>query len=304
VPTRRSLARDLFERSINLDPTNARAWSGLSSVYASQAVTDEIPFEEGYDRATAAALRAIALDSMESSAWANLAYMRALRTRSLAVGMRLLRRAQALEPSNPELYLIEQNMLTSAHEYERARDAGRVTRQLDPLAANYVDHEALAELCLGRADAALTLYSTELGVNPSNGQARTGVTRSLARLGRFDEAIASWREQARAAGDTLLERGLAAARGREGYWNVRHMDGRRRLARLRRLKTRISPLRVVQASFASGDTASIRGALEEAMATFTPGLLRLACMPDVDEFRGTPTLDGALARIGTLETRK
>lgn len=133
VPTRRTLARHLFERSINIDPSNARAWSGLSSVYASQAVTDEISFDEGYERASAAALRAIALDSLEGSVWANLAYMRALETRNLTVGLTLLRRAQAADPSNPELYLIEQNLLTSAHRYER--DAARIARQLRPLEA-------------------------------------------------------------------------------------------------------------------------------------------------------------------------
>jgi DNA-binding SARP family transcriptional activator/TolB-like protein len=300
--TRRTRALALFKSAVNADPQNARAWSGMSSVWASSAVTDEMAFEDGYGLGTAAADRALALDSLEGSAWANLAYMRALRSRDLRVGMSLLRRAEEAEPSNPEVFLIRQSMLMAAHRYEEARDAARITRQLDLLAPNYVDHEASAELCLDRPDAALALYRSQLAAQPFDAMARNGLTRTLAFMGRYDEAIESWREHARRTGDTTLASMLTSARGGEGFWRVRHAQGRRRLAALEKSPGRHSPLRVVQATFATGDTAAIRVAIDQALAVYTPGLFRLACMPDVDEFRHTPVLDRALARIGALRS--
>jgi hypothetical protein len=162
--------------------------------------------------------------------------------------------------------------------------------------------EANAELCLDRPEAALALYRSQLDVNASDAISRVGLTRTLAFMGRYDEAIGSWREQARATGDTTLARALASARGGEGYWRVRHAQGRMRLDLLLKSKERRPPLRAVQASFAAGDTAAIRVAIDQALAVYTPGLFRLACMRDVDEFRHTPVLNEALARIGALRS--
>ncbi|MEO5826837.1 MAG: BTAD domain-containing putative transcriptional regulator [Gemmatimonadales bacterium] len=303
-PTRRNIAGTLFQRAVNIDPLNARAWSGLSSAYAYQTATDEISFDEGYERATAAARHALALDSLESSAWGNLAYMRALKTGDLAVGLELIRKAIAAEPANPEVFMIKQGILASAHRYDEARDAARIARQLDPLGVTYLNHEASAELCVGQAERAVELYAAELAVNPSQRVARTGMTRALARAGRFDEAIASWHEQAAADRDGALLSALTDARGAAGYWSVRHAVARKRLTALARESGRVSPLKVVHLSFAAGDTAAVLVALERALATNTPALHRIACFADLDEYRGTPFLQRVIDRIGPIRVHQ
>ena len=102
--TARQKAAALFNRAIDIDPLNARAWSGLSSVWASLVVIDAISFDEGFPRAVAASERALALDSMEGTALANLAIMRAYETNDLSASTELIRRAEAAEPSNPEVF--------------------------------------------------------------------------------------------------------------------------------------------------------------------------------------------------------
>ena len=303
-PTGRNLAGALFQRAVNIDPLNARAWSGLSSVSAYQANTDEIPFDEGYERVSAAALHALELDSLEGSAWANLAFVRSMKFRDLDMGQELLRKAEAAEPSNPEIFMIKQVILASAWKYEEARDAARFARQLDPLGLTYLNHEASSELCLDRPEAAVELFEAELTVNPSVRLARVGLTRALARAGRYDDAIASWMVTARAARDTSLITALAGARGRDGYWRVRHAEGRKRLAALARQTGRVPPLRLVQASFASGDTVAALAAVERALEAGTPGLTRLSCMVDLDEYRGTPMLARTMDRIGPIRSQK
>ncbi|HEY8833098.1 MAG TPA: BTAD domain-containing putative transcriptional regulator, partial [Gemmatimonadaceae bacterium] len=187
-------AQRLFAEATTIDQTNARAWSGLSSVWSAETFTDQVRFDEGYDHATAAAERALALDSLQGTAWANLAILRALRARNLKAGLDPMRRAIQAEPANPEIFMIQSALYRTAWQWDQARDAIRVARQLDPLTPYYLDREATIEICANRPSEALKLYQGELDLNASK-LARQGRTRSLALLGRFDAAIASWREQ-------------------------------------------------------------------------------------------------------------
>lgn len=293
-------AGELFARAVIIDPLNATAWAGLSSVWGSMAATDNVPFDEGYERSTAAALRAIAIDSMQGKAWANLAIMRAMKDRSLAAGMVYLARAEAAEPSDAGIFSIRNAMLLNAHRWDEARDAARMARRLDPLTSNYVDREAFTELCADRAELALRLYRSELEMNPADRLIRVGLTRALARLGRYDEAIASWREEALIAGDTSLASALEHAKGASDYWGLRHREGRKRVAALARQSGRVSLVRLMQARLAAGDAAGGFEALELAASTGTRALYRLPCMTDADEYVHTPRFVRAVTMVGHL----
>lgn len=297
-------AQRLFAEATTIDPLNARAWSGLSSVWSAATVADQVPFDEGYDHATAAADRALALDSLQGTAWANLGILRAMRSRSLNAGLEAMRRAIQAEPANPEIFLVQSSLYRTAWQWDQARDAIRVARQLDPLTPYYIDREATIEICAGRPGDALKLYRGELELNPDK-LARRGVTRSLALLGRFDEAIASWREEALAGHDRPLYDALGRAQGEAGYWSLKHIEGRKRLARLEKDKERrwIAPMETMRARFAAGDLEGGFEALARAERDRAVALYRVGCMPDVDEVRKTPRFEAVVARVGGLPTK-
>ncbi|MBA3405114.1 MAG: hypothetical protein H0U13_10585 [Gemmatimonadaceae bacterium] len=297
------VAGERFTRAVSVDPSNAGAWSGLSSVWASQAVRGAIPFDEGFERASAAALRALALDPLQGAAWANLAAVRAMKYRNLEVGLKLIGKAEAAEPSDPEVYLIKATMLRSAHLYDRARDASRIARRLDPLSSQSVHSEAYTDFCAGRPEAALALYESELSLNPSDRIAGQGRIRALALLGRYDEAIAGWRQYAAAEGDTALTRRLAGAKGKGDYWRVKHAKGRKRLASQERRSGHMSPFHIMMASFEAGDADAGFSMLDKAAEVNLPALYRLSCVGELDEFRNTPQFAAAVARIGSLPSR-
>jgi DNA-binding SARP family transcriptional activator/TolB-like protein len=290
----------LFTSAVDRDPMNAAAWAGLSSVWASQALADRVPFDDGYDRATAAATRALALDSMQGAAWANLGLLHALKYRDRDAGLKLIRKAEAVEPSNPEIFLVKGVLYRYAQMYDEARDALRVARKLDPLSSYYPQREANTEFCLNRPEAALELFQKELQINPSDVVAQAGITRALAMLGRYDEAIASWRIEAAAKKDARLISALGSAKGASGYWSVNHLLGKERITALEKTSGFVSPLRFMQAHFAAGNADEAFKALAEAERRHLPALYRLRCMPDVDEFRNTPRFTQAVARIGHL----
>ena len=295
-------ASERFREATEIDPTNARAFAGLSSVLASQAVSEKAPFDIAYDRASAAATRALTLDSLEGTAWANLGLLRALRYNDLATGLPLIQRAKRLEPANAEVFLVAEALYRHAHLWDKALDEITVARELDPFTSRYLSVMAEVELCADRPDAAIRRLQAELVVAPPSAAVLTSLARAFARAGRYDDAIGAWRKRVVLTHDTLLAGVLDAARGAEGYWNARHLDGRRRLAELERDSSQhwTSPLRFLQAHFAAGDTSAGFALVDTLARRRMPAMYKLPCMVDLDEVRRTPRLAAAIERIGAL----
>ncbi|HEX8946544.1 MAG TPA: BTAD domain-containing putative transcriptional regulator [Gemmatimonadaceae bacterium] len=299
---REDIAKEQFLRATQLDPTNARAFAGLSSALAAQAIAEVIPFEAGAARASAAAERAIELDSLQGTAWANLGALRAIRTRDLASGVALLQIAKRVEPSNAEVFLIAAALYRHAQLWDKALDEINIARELDPLTPLYLERMASLELCAGRPNVAIPRLQAELVIAPSNSLALEALARALARVGRYDEAIVAWRNKARADHDVLIVGLLDSAHGEKGYWDARHAEGRHRLLTLERDSSRrwMSPLRFVLAHFAAGDTDAGFALLDSLVRQRMPALYKMPCMPDLDEVRGTPRYAAAVARMAVL----
>ena len=294
------LARELFLQAIAIDPNNARAWAGLSSVLAGEIVSDRLPFAEGYEQATTAIDKALAIDSLQGSALANLGILQALKYNKLSIGEKWIRKAEAAEPGNPEVYLVKAVLYRNAHMWDKSRDAIRFAQRLDPLATWYLDREAITEFCAGNPQNALRLYYNWHAIDPSDGLIQGGITRALAGMHRYDEALDSWRTDSRLRRDTVTLRMLNGVKGEEGYWNLRHAIGLERVRRMEKQQGRISPLKRMQVYFAAGDSANGFEAIEDMVDAGVLAKFRLPCMPDVDEFRDTPRFKQLVARAGML----
>jgi tetratricopeptide (TPR) repeat protein len=271
-------------------------------VWASKTLQDVVPFEAGAERGTAAAQRALALDSTDGSAWANLAILRALGQRDLSAGTALMQRASRVDPSNAEVFMVASSMYRLAWRWDEARDAIRVARALDPLSAFYLEKEALVELCADRPVMALRAYESELTLSPAGPVESAGRIRTLARLGRYDEAIAAWRRSPTAPRDPASRRALDNAQGARGYWAVRHLEGADRLRAIASSDAvgYKSVMALLRAQFAAGDTTAGYATLATAEREGVRKLYHLPCLPDLDEVRGSPHFAAELARIGQL----
>ena len=298
-------ARQSFARATEIDPANSRAWAGLSSAWASLTFSGQIPAEEGLTRTEAAARRTLALDSTDGTALANLGVVRAQRDGDVAGGLALVDRAKALDPGNPEIYLIGSVILRQSRRYDEARTAVRIARQLDPFNLNYADREGLMYLCEGRAAEALAIYRAAAALDSTSPVAWRGSVRSLARLGRWDEAIQTWRRHATGPSDTALAAVLAHARGQDGYWTAVHTANRPALERLlREARTEWrEPVSITMALIGAGVTDSGIAKLAREARPNNPRLYNLACTPLVDELRGTPRFEAIVKRFGVLTQR-
>ncbi len=299
---RTELARGLFQEATALDPKNSRAWSGLSSAWAIDASSERIPFDEAYDRASAAADHALALDSMDGTALANLGLLRALRQRSVSTGAQLIQKAITYDPGNPEIYVIQSHLYRSAWDWAKARDAIRVARRLDPLNPYHVDREATIELCAGQAASALRVLESELATNPSNRVATEGKVRALVRLERYDEAIVLWKALAASAGDTSIAKALEQSRGKQGYWSARWFQGRKRLNELKQSGAgrETTPAQLLRAQFEAGEIEAGYRTLDVLIREKSVRLYRLPCLPAMDFVRGSPRFDAVLKKFGAM----
>ncbi|HEX7895525.1 MAG TPA: hypothetical protein VF447_15105, partial [Terriglobales bacterium] len=125
---------DYYQQAINRDPNYAPAYAGLANAYALRVVYDNVPVQETFAKARAAALRALELDNTLAEPHAALGII-ALNVRDW-------------KPSGPELRLaldLNPNDATAHHWYafylffsgktEEAIAESETARQLDPLSA-------------------------------------------------------------------------------------------------------------------------------------------------------------------------
>ncbi len=303
--TRRNNARatELFEEATKLDARNARAWSGLSSAWANKTTGGTVPFDVGYDRSSAAAARALALDSLQGSAWANLAFLRGMRYGSLEVATELMTKAIAAEPGNPEIFMVKAAIYRQAHEWEKAIDASRVARAMDPLNPKYTEREAFVYLCFDRPETALKIYESYLSHSPGDELMQAGRVRTLARLGRYTEAISALAAQARSQGDSTMAKVLATATGREGYWAARHVQGKTALKNLlaKQHGEQLSYQRLLTATFSAGDLEKGFRMLQQ--PSTEREFYHIPCAPALDEVRDDPRFKSAVKRFGAMPRR-
>lgn len=299
----RAAGKRLFLAAIGLDPTNARAWSGLASAWAVPGGGRVVG--EGLEEQESAASHALALDSLEGTALATLGFVRAMRYRNLADGLPWVKKAIIAEPSNAEVFLILSALYRHAWMWDDAIDAIRISERLDPLSPVWVQREGDIEMCAGRPDRALPLFSRALEMDPSDTTSRAGAIRALARLGRYDEAIAQSRELAKIRGDTLLMADFGQARGRDGYVAAKQQYGKRRLRQLLSLSRRekVAPLRLMLAKFQAGDVEGGYSALNALVRDSSVALYRFPCIADLDEVRDTPRFKKAVRSVGPLPKR-
>ncbi|MBK8002560.1 MAG: hypothetical protein IPK12_01165 [Gemmatimonadetes bacterium] len=296
-PEDQSEARDLFLRATQADPSYARAWSGLSSAWSAAAVNGRVPWAEGAARAEAAARRALALDSLEGTAWANLGLLATLSQRSLAAGAPYFERALQAEPGNPEIHMVRGTLLRYARTWDEARDAERTARALDPLSAFYAEREAHTALCRGRAAEALPLYQAQVELNP---RLRSGLSAWPARWhgsGRWDEAIAELRTLARSMGDTATATSCPAPAART-VTGPSAPRGEALLQRRLRAAERgwVAHYLIEVAQVGAGHIEEGMAGLEAEVAAGSRMVYKLPCNPEIDEVRDTPRFQRLLER--------
>jgi serine/threonine protein kinase/Flp pilus assembly protein TadD len=149
-----ALAIELYKRAIEIDPTNARAWAGLSYTYSHRVAYGHTDYGLEYPLAKEAAEKALALDEQLPQAHLAMYFVYG-----------------ALELRVKECLL-----------------EGRKAYELAPNDSSIVTNMALSEMICGNFDHAIRLAKKAIDLDPLNPWARRELGRVCTFAGRLDEA--------------------------------------------------------------------------------------------------------------------
>jgi TolB-like protein len=218
-------AREFFSAAIAQDSGDARAYAGLADTYERLLALRYLPRAEGYPKARAAALRAVALDSQLADGYTARGQIRSFDEwdwsgaeqdfrRAVALnpgyalahlwygdflvlqgrfpeGIREARRAAALDPLSTQVLLSYSELLSLARQYGPALEQARTALELEPSAQGH-QRLATAYLFQDRFADAIREYQTALGLLGGRGREAGNLARlgyAYARAGRRPEAL-------------------------------------------------------------------------------------------------------------------
>ena len=137
------MAIKYYERAIQLDPSYALPWVGLSRIRNWQVNIDVLPAEEGHRLAREAVERALALNPNLAEAHAQMGRIKQQADFDWAGANASFQRAVVLEPQNPEFVRMVAFSANGLGRFDEALQLSRRAVDLDPL--NATSWEALGE---------------------------------------------------------------------------------------------------------------------------------------------------------------
>ncbi len=183
-------ARRLLEQAIALDPGFAPAHAALADVYTVLPLWSDLPPDQTYPRAKAAALEALRLDSTLAAPYAALADVNAMYEWDWPAAERNFRRSLLLDPNNANTHhwFGSDYLMVVGRQREGLAEAGRA-RELDPLSPLISAAYGQAVYRIGRLDESATLLRDALTIDPGFllGKAWLGTT--YLRQGRLADAV-------------------------------------------------------------------------------------------------------------------
>ena len=291
-------ARDYFERAIQMDSSYALAWSGLSDAYSHTGVFGYVPYRAVYGKAKAAALRALALDSMRAEAHTSLAFIVLFYEWDWRTAGREFDRALALDPRYPDTHLFRGWYFVATNRMDDAVREVQSAVDLDPFSV--VNNARLASVLFyaHRYNEAAAQSRRLIELDSTNVVGRVELGRADVQLGHCVEAL------------TAFQRGpeLPAPpfRGLLGWAYARCGQRAQALAQLSHLETERKQGQVVSHYDCAmiyaglGDTDRAFAELDSAYAERTWAMLLLTVDPTFDGLRADPRFGRLLKKVGLV----
>jgi len=279
----------LYEAVLHEEPRFAEAWSGLSDVWADQALRGPIA---DCDRAAAQALacarRAVALQPGNAEARSTLGVLAGQRDYDLATAEDEFRRATAGDPQYVDAHVNLAMTLAMRGQSDDSLHEFAIAQQLDPAGLDLSQFEPLLHLYARRYEDARARYRDILAVSPDSVGATWGLMFTYVAQKNWSEALAlaaTIRPDAIKAVPATEEGFLSVYRGFDSY-----LQDRRRQEKLNDYVLAIyyAQIHDQDRSFQS---------LNRAIDLHTPAVSYIMVDPRLENLRGDPRFRAALARI-------
>jgi TolB-like protein/Tfp pilus assembly protein PilF len=181
-------AGELFEQSVSLDPTFAKAWSGMAYTYSLiTSYSSAISTQMAWGKVKAAADQAIRFDPKNAEAYAALA--RANIDDDYKTRLRLFEKAYELAPNNADVVNIYADFMVELGDFGAAERLEQKAIDLDPLAAVHYSDMAFVLSPQHRHEEALVYGRTSANLEPDSITRSDPLVAGLIMAGQYDEAI-------------------------------------------------------------------------------------------------------------------
>ena len=288
--TREDTAKSVerYLQAIQLDPTYALAWAGLSRAYSDQAGQSWVPTAEGYGRAKAAAQRALAREPDLAEGHTALGWVQRAFDWDWKGAEASFQRALKVSPSNTLAMNAAADMLAALGRLDEAIALSRRATTLDPLNIPLHRNLAMYHLAAGQLEDAESVLNQvlQMGAAGALTYCWLGVL-ALAR-GRRHEALTL---MAKEVSDIFRRVGLAVVHNTLGQLTESDAE----LVSLIDSHAKDSPYQIAEVYGATGDLDKTFEWLERAYTERDPGLSYLRVDPFLlgihDDGRWLPLLE-------------
>lgn len=182
-------ARAFFEEALAIDPSFARAWSGLADAFEGLAWTNSLPDSVAVPRARKAAERSLELDPGLAEGHASLAQILNVHFWDSSGAESHFREAIRLQPNNADTHLRYSALLRNLGHLERARQEAETALKLDPITFQSSFQLIILDLMEQKHEAAILRASQLVELNPDVPMARFFLARCFIGSGDFDQAL-------------------------------------------------------------------------------------------------------------------
>ena len=182
-------AKEYFTTALDIDPTYAEAYAGLSDAFGAIGYLGLVSPGEAFPRAKAAALKAIELDSTNAAAHAALAYAVMYSDWNWPKADSEYQQAIRLNSNWANAHISYSLFLLAMGRFEQAEQEGRRAIQLDPLSLPAAYQYGWVAHYSGRQDSAVARERRAITLDSSPPVPHLFLGRALQAQGRYAEAM-------------------------------------------------------------------------------------------------------------------
>ncbi|MBS1787914.1 MAG: tetratricopeptide repeat protein [Acidobacteria bacterium] len=196
-----------FEQAISLSPDYALAYAGLADCYNLLSILEDIPPQEAFPKAKAAALKALQIDDTLAEAHAALGWTKWVYDWDWTESEGEFKIAIGLSPSYATAYDGYGVCLAQTGRFDEALKQLKQAQQLDPLSLVIQVHIGWVYYYSGKYDLAIEQYQKALEMDPSYVWARAHLSQAYEQKKMYAEAIAELKQVI--AASSVVHRHLA-----------------------------------------------------------------------------------------------
>jgi serine/threonine-protein kinase len=294
-------SRDYYQRAIDLDPSYALAYSGLSTYYGYLTANGLLPPDETYPKAEAAANKAVVLDPTLAEAYAALAGIKLTYYHDWPASERYFRRAIELNPKFAEAQMHYALCMARFGRNGEALALGQHAIEMEPLSLRYNQSWARILLFVRQYDRAIDQFHKTLDLDPNYPLAHEWLGYAYAQKGMQREAVAEWVKALTLSGAeeqaASLDRNYAAS----GFEAAVKSLAQYRLDKLNEKMKRgeyVPAFEYVNAYMRFGDTEQAFAWLDKAMQERNQFVLDVKLNPLYDKLREDPRFQDIVRKSG------